>query len=644
MRHVARGADVAEELADPEHNPYRYQRVPRANHTITVAMHQKGGIIEVDVRRTKVSITIPPRAPLHEPIQIAPQPDAADPTVRELGLLVSLELEREPGQVMVTAINLAHGFGEKVEKVRRFIQVREALELLLLVKQAESALKPAEQLLSSTHVGSIKSTATDWVDKLQTNGAAAGGDALYIHELEPAQALGDMQDLTVDLSSAGLQKVFLGAHGISDGEIKEYENQGFPTGDGKRGTLWVQFRVLRENGRDDELAPEPEPERAPWAWPPRYGHTGGPAAVKVADTFLNHTKQLDKLEMDQVEAEAAIEDLRQQLRKEQQAHAAAVEKSKEEQENAASEAASAQDVAGSAIGDLRQQLRKEQQAHAAAVEKSKEEQEKAAAEAALAQEVAGRAIGDLQRALAAAGEALQKSKEEQEKGAAARTSIELQLRKEQEAHAATKEKVEKSKKSSFFRGASTNSDVQSKESDKVVAKLEQQKQQAEAEATRTQEAWADADHKLKQAELKILELSRANALLKEQAAVVPHTADRYEASRARTLEPEPEPEAESILHESLLHGVDLNIKIDALAPQLELQEAKATHPPEVESWLVSIGLGHHAAAIIGYGYDSFEVLRLATHEEIEEMLDEHVELRKPHRNALLRAWTREFSS
>eukprot|EP01043_Picozoa_sp_COSAG02_P055098 COSAG02_NODE_6339_length_3640_cov_2.184411_2_plen_717_part_00 len=316
------------------------RRPPRKKATITEALHQSGGEVEVEVRREKLKVPIPARASLSGPISVPPCPDAADPELRFLGALIDLELEGQRGELPVERINLAHGFGSDEERVRRFIQVREALEMLQLVKAAESKHRVAldNQLVHPVQIQlRDAATTTRHITRVATQGAERLGDALYIHVLDQREALGEMQDLTVDLSSAGLSDdVSLEADGASDGEIRVYENHGYERPDGSRGRLWVQFRVRRTGtgpsggGAAFGHASEPEPEaeageQEPWVWPPRYGHIGGSPAVHVADEFLGHTEKISKLtaELQELQQELAAE--KYARGREKDAHAATSE-------------------------------------------------------------------------------------------------------------------------------------------------------------------------------------------------------------------------------------------------------------------------------------------------------------------------------
>eukprot|EP01045_Picozoa_sp_COSAG04_P013492 COSAG04_NODE_960_length_9157_cov_6.389269_5_plen_71_part_00 len=64
-----------------------------------------------------------------------------------------------------------------------------------------------------------------------------------------------------------------------------------------------------------------------------------------------------------------------------------------------------------------------------------------------------------------------------------------------------------------------------------------------------------------------------------------------------------------------------------------------TDEPDLESWLDAIELLQYVETIKEYGYNSLEVLRVATEEDIVEMTeDADVKMKKPHRRLFVVKW------
>eukprot|EP01047_Picozoa_sp_COSAG01_P081926 COSAG01_NODE_16538_length_1228_cov_1.040744_1_plen_378_part_10 len=237
-------------------------RPPRTKHQITLAQHIAGGEVEVTIGRTCATVTIEPRAHVSKPIFILPRPGL------KLGAYVTFVVGQGSarGALNVTCVNLSdkalkeQGFGSAEEKLIRYWRVREALQTLQSVKDAESALSGPQCLLNqltATHIRQVQAS----VSQLEGQGSEQSGDALLIHEVSAQDALIGCMDVdgVLDLSEVGLANDFRVGHnpngtkwmGVSDGDIKLYPGQGFPRKDGRgRGQLAVLFRVKR-------LQPEP---------------------------------------------------------------------------------------------------------------------------------------------------------------------------------------------------------------------------------------------------------------------------------------------------------------------------------------------------------------------------------------------------
>ena len=71
---------------------------------------------------------------------------------------------------------------------------------------------------------------------------------------------------------------------------------------------------------------------------------------------------------------------------------------------------------------------------------------------------------------------------------------------------------------------------------------------------------------------------------------------------------------------------------------VSLAQAQAT-PPELDAWLVKIGLAAYTAAIKEYAYTQISILLVAEEEDIVEMFaDPDLKMKKPHQRAFLAAW------
>jgi hypothetical protein len=91
-----------------------------------------------------------------------------------------------------------------------------------------------------------------------------------------------------------------------------------------------------------------------------------------------------------------------------------------------------------------------------------------------------------------------------------------------------------------------------------------------------------------------------------------------------TAEPEPEPAPAAA---------------DPEPEQEAAEAAEEAEPPELDAWLAQAGLGQYGPQLKEYGYDSLNVLQVATEAHIVEMTeDTDIGMKKPHRQLFLTQW------